>query len=67
MFIFALLALVFSEGGHANYAYKESGLIFDSFTTKLIWTAVDNSKGNAYVYGAMQFFFENGQGGYFGG
>jgi len=67
LFLLFLLPVVYSQVGtssHACYNFPSGQAPSTHFEAGIIWVEVD-PKG--FVYGAMQFWFENGQGGYFGG
>jgi len=62
-----LISPTFAQVGtssHACYNFPNGITPSLHFEAGLVW--IDVEKGE-FVYGAMQFWFENGQGGYFGG
>lgn len=68
-----LVAIVLSctiivDASHAWYEFdaSASSTTFEAMSSTQIWDRVEHT-AQSYVYGAMQFYFENGVVGYFGG
>jgi len=63
LLVFLATFLVVVRGGHCNYAFPQGTSTFTDFSAHQVWTRgpVDN------VFGSMQYWFEDGQGGYMGG